>query len=77
MDVAARLRYAHMRRLRREARLLTDRPPAALQRLDPDSLVAQLLESVTTKWEGDLDDFPDDGDDPDDDPEAGGEPAAG
>jgi len=57
VDVAARLRYAHMRRLRREARLLTDRPPAALQRLDADSLVALLWESVTTRWEDDEDDM--------------------
>lgn len=51
VDVAARLRYAHSRRLRREARLLTDRPPASLQRIDPEELVELLWQSVTTQWE--------------------------
>lgn len=54
VDVAARLRYAHSRRLRREARLLTDRPPAALMRLPPEELVELLWQAVTTPWEEEI-----------------------
>ena len=77
VDVAARLRYAHMRRLRREARLLTDRPPTSLQRLDADSLVALLWESVTTKWEDESGDFEDGVADDPADAEGGDDPLEG